>query len=264
MSKSQRILQSFAIGIFVVFLALSCKQSTDSTQGEETGATTIKYTLTPFAPSQEFADAALESMDYRDGRFTFRIGGSSFQLGLQTPDAPAKGCANSTEGQHIHLIVDNMPYLAKYEDTFDYDIEDGEHHILAFLSRSYHESIKTRQAYIAVQVVVKDKSFTDVRPVTAPMLFYSRPKGAYEGEEDARRIMIDYYLINPDPSHRVRATINGEDHILATWQPYYIDGLPAGNNEITLTLIDANGQRVNTDLNPVTRKFTLNPEPPAE
>lgn len=252
--------------MFVVLLAFGCKQEGNTNEGQtastpEEGKT---YAVTPFGASEEFADASLESMDYRNGRFTFVIGGESFKLGLQTSDAPSKGCANSAEGQHIHLIVDNMPYLAKYEDTFDYDIEDGEHYILAFLSRSYHESLKSRQASIAVKVIVKDKSFTHVEPISQPMLFYSRPKGVYEGESDTRRIMLDYYLVNPQSGHQVRATINGEAHVLTDWVPYYVDGLPAGDNEITLLLADQSGNRVNVDLNPVTRKFSLNPEPPAQ
>jgi hypothetical protein len=200
-------------------------------------------------------------MEYKNGRFTFDIGGESYKLGLQSPDAEAKGCANSAEGQHIHVIVDNMPYVAKYEDSFDFDIEDGEHYILAFLSRSYHESLKSRQAAIAVKATIKDKSILQANPISGPMLFYSRPKGAYEGAADTKRVMLDYYLVNPNPEHQVQASINGEVHMLKQWQPYYVEGMPAGENEITLTLVDAAGQRVNVDLNPVTRKFVLNPEP---
>jgi hypothetical protein len=262
MSKSNSFLPLLLFGIFVGFLTFSCKQSTESTGSTETGAST-KYTLTPFGPSQEFSDALISRMEYKNGRFTFEIGGTSYRLGMQTADAAEKGCANSAEGQHIHLIVDNMPYVAKYENTFDYDIPDGEHYILAFLSRSYHESLKGRQAAVAVKATVKDKNIIEASPISVPMLFYSRPKGAYEGEADTKRVMLDYYLINPSAEHRVQASINGEIHLLPEWKPYYIEGLPAGENEITLTLVDQSGTRVNTDLNPVSRKFILNPEPPA-
>ncbi|HLF62888.1 MAG TPA: hypothetical protein VI603_04025 [Saprospiraceae bacterium] len=262
MTKSNFLTQSLLPGIFVGFLTFSCKQSTESTESGGSPDST-KYTLTAFGPSQDYPDALITKMEYRNGRFTFEIAGESYKLGMQTPDAAAKGCANSAEGQHIHLIVDNMPYVAKYESTFDYDVPDGEHYILAFLSRSYHESLKARQAAIAIKATVKDKNITQSSPISEPMVFYSRPKGAYDGEADTRRVMLDYYLINPDASHRVQATINGEVHMLSSWQPYYIEGLPAGENKITLTLVDPEGKRVNTDLNPVTRKFVLNPEPPA-
>jgi hypothetical protein len=171
---SLSILHSHSIlaGIFVVSLAFACKQSTESSESEEsTPASETKYTLTPFGPSQEYPDAAIQKMEYRDGKFTFEIGGETYKLGVQTPDAGAKSCANSAEGQHIHLIVDNMPYVAKYESTFDHDIADGDHHILAFLSRSYHESLKHSQAAIAVKAKVVNKSITETTPISEPMLF---------------------------------------------------------------------------------------------
>ena len=61
--------------------------------------------------------------------------------------------------------------------------------------------------------------------------------------------------------HMVKATINGEDHMIDTWQPYYVEGLPMGENTITLTLVDAEGNTVDTPLNPVTRTFTLQADP---
>ncbi|MDX1406814.1 MAG: hypothetical protein R3330_01740 [Saprospiraceae bacterium] len=219
------------------------------------------FTVTPFSPSHSYPDAAITSMEYVNGTFTFGIGGESYRLGVQTPDAAAKGCANSAQGQHIHLIVDNLPYAAKYESTFDYEIPDGEHHILAFLSRSYHESIKTSSAHMAVKAMVKNNSITSSEPIDMPMLFYSRPKGVYTGTNETERVMLDYYLVNADPAdYTVEADINGEIHQLDGWRPYYVEGLPAGENTIKLTL-KQNGERVKTDLNPVTRKFVLNPDP---
>ena len=42
-----------------------------------------------------------------------------------------------------------------------------------------------------------------------PMLFYSRPKGVYDGN-DTKRVMLDYYMINIDDGHYVQADINGQ------------------------------------------------------
>jgi hypothetical protein len=264
MSESNCLLQNLFCGIIVSCLAFSCGQSTQSQEGVETGepsAFSESYTVTPFGPSQAYPDAKLESMDYKDGRFTFAISGETYKLGVQTPDAPTRGCANSAEGQHIHLIVDSLPYAAKYVNSFEYDVADGTHYILAFLSRSYHESLKSREAAIAVQAVVENKSFKEVKPIATPMLFYSRPKGTYDGA-DTEKVMLDYYLINPATTYRVKATINGVDHFLDTWQPYTVEGLAAGESEIKLTLVDTAGQIVNAPLNQVTRKFILNPNPP--
>jgi hypothetical protein len=251
---------------FFVFLIAAC--SSEGSKGEaeapasDTADVSMKYRLIPFEPSATFSDASMESMRFSQGKFSFEIGGSSYQLGVQTPDAPQKMCANSAEGQHIHLIVDNEPYAAKYTADFDYEISDGNHYILAFLSRSYHESIKTEAAHKLVKASVEGNSITTEEAVTVPMLFYSRPKGTYVGE-DAKRVMLDFYLANVSlgSEYMVQADINGEIHLVESWQPFYIEGLPMGENTITLSLIDKDGQLVDTPLNPVSRTFTLVADP---
>ncbi|HYD90841.1 MAG TPA: hypothetical protein VEA37_05055 [Flavobacterium sp.] len=247
------------------FFILACKnrKSEDTTVTiQDSTAIELKYILTPFTPSQEYADASLSSMEYKNGKFKAAIGGSTYKLGEQTPDAPLKQCANSAEGQHIHLIVDNEPYIAKYTNEFEHDIADGEHYVLSFLSRSYHESLKSPAAYKLIKATVKDKSYIKTDSVSGPMLFYSRPKGLYSGD-DKKKVMLDYYLVNTGGGkYLVEADINGEKHILSTWEPYYIEGLPDGDNTITLSLLNSDSTVVKTPLNPVTRTFQLEKTPP--
>lgn len=235
--------------------------ASDEPAGEETMSEEMdKYTLSPFTPSASFPDAEMTSMSYENGQFTFGV--SNYELGAQTPDADQKMCANSGKGQHIHLIVDNQPYSAQYTAEFEYDIADGEHYILAFLSRSYHESVKNPAAGMAKKVTVADKSITETADIEEPVLFYSRPKGTYVGKADTEKVMLDFYLVNAElGDYKVKADINGEEHIIETWQPYYIEGLPMGENTITLTLIDGEGNTVDAPLNPVTRTFTLQADP---
>jgi hypothetical protein len=255
--------------LFLMTLILwACNTSTGDEQSDEASDTTatmsngeMRYTVSPFPASTAYPDAALKNINYQKGVFSCDIAGDDYKLGIQTPDAPQKGCANSADGQHIHLIVNTSPYAAKYEKAFEYSIADGDHYILAFLSRSYHESIKTPTAFKAVKAKVEDASFKSVAPIEQPMLFYSRPKGLYEGD-DTKRILLDYYLLNcEDKDYQVKAEINGEAHMLPEWKPYYIEGLPAGENQIKLTLVDRAGKPVVTPLNPVTRKIQVNPAP---
>lgn len=249
--------------LLVAFMITSCKNEKPKVEEvkEEKVVSSQKYTLTPFAASSAYPDAELSNMNFKNGQFTFDVTSTSYKLGNQTPDAGAKMCANSSKGQHIHLIVDNKPYAAKYTKEFDYEIEDGDHTILAFLSRSYHESIKTASAHILKNVTIKDNSIVSSADVAAPMITYSRPKGKYVGE-DTKKVMLDFYLSNLDmkDGYSVKADINGEVQHLVKWQPYYIEGLPMGKNRITLTLLK-DGQPVNTPLNPVTREFELLSDP---
>ena len=159
--------------LFLTALVLSCfvfgSCGSEQTSSDQSGANTAdtlanaaqppaEVKLTDFSNSPEFPDATI-AMEYKNGMFSYQIGGSNYKLGEQTPDAPQKMCANSAEGQHIHLIVDNEPYIAKYTPKFEHEIADGEHYILSFLSRSYHESIKTEKAHTAVKAEVKNNSF---------------------------------------------------------------------------------------------------------
>lgn len=246
---------------------MSCKGDTSSvkTDKQETKEnntqSSSKYKLTPFGISPSFPDATLSNMQYKDGQFSFDIASETYALGSQTEDAPSKMCANSGKGQHIHLIVDNSPYAAKYVSSFDHEVVDGDHTILAFLSRSYHESIKTSTAHILQKVRVENGNIVGSSPVTDPTLTYSRPKGTYIGK-DTEKVMLDFYLSNVDLSqgYKVEADINGKKHMLDKWQPYYIEGMPMGENKITLTLMKDNSA-VDTPLNPVTRTFTLKKDP---
>ncbi len=247
------------------FVLFSCKSDTKSADISEKAKieTAKKYTLTPFDASKTFADAEIEEMAYSAGAFNFKVAEGDYTLGQQTTDAPQKMCANSGKGQHIHLIIDNAPYAAKYTNEFEYDVEDGDHYLLAFLSRSYHESIKTDKAHVAKKVTVADKGITNAQPITAPMLFYSRPKGTYVGKNDTEKVMLDFYAVNANigTTQKIIATINGEEHEITKWQPYYITGMPMGENTIELTLTDMKGNKIDTPLNPVTRKFTLKADP---
>lgn len=254
--------------LLAILLFTSCQPKAETEEANSEEATEMmeakQYTLTPFSSSYEFPDADLQGMSYQNGVFKYDFTG--YELRQQTLDADQKMCANSADGSHFHLIVNTQPYAAKYDAEFNYDIPDGEHYILSFLSRSYHESIKNGKAHLVQKVKVADKSITSSEDVSEPMLFYSRPKGTYVGSANTDKVMLDFFLTNVDlgSEYRVKAMINDEEHIIDTWQPYYIEGLPMGENTITLTLIDAEGNKVDTPLNPVSRKFTLQADPMEE
>jgi len=257
----------FALSLMMCNADTTAEKTTDAAKKNMTEQkdrpTPNKYNLSPFTPSPSFSSAKISNMKYTNNKFSFDVSGKNYNLGDQTPDAEKKMCANSGKGQHIHMIIDNKPYLAKYTSSFEADMADGEHYTLAFLSRSYHESIKTEQANITRKVEVKGGKIVKAEEVGEPMLFYSRPKGTYVGKKDTEKVMLDFYLNNANlgPNYRVKADINGEEHMLSKWQPYYIEGLPMGENSITLTLVDKKGHKIDTPLNPVTRKFTLKADP---
>lgn len=229
---------------------------------EETQESSIK--LTPFSESPNFEDAMLElntpneGDNFEIGEVTFDFNVVNYELGLQTEDAEGKKCANSAKGQHIHLILNNEPYTAHYEPEVKQELAEGNYTALAFVSRSYHESIKSPQAYLLRNFTVGNAEENEV-DLTTPHMFYSRPKGTYNGA-DAQKVMLDFYLVNADLSadgNKVRATINGEEFMIDEWKPYFIEGMPMGENTIKLELLDADGNLIESPFNPVVRTIEL-------
>ncbi len=156
--------------------------------------------------------------------------------------------------------MDNEPYTAHYETEFTKDIKEGEHVVLSFLSRSYHESLKHKGAYDLRKITVGRPTETMEFDESAPHMFYSRPKGEYVGPKETERVMLDFYLVNTDLSttgNKVRATINGTEFMLDRWMPYIMEGLPMGENTIKLELVDNNGNVLPGPFNSVERKITL-------
>jgi len=222
-------------------------------------------TIYPKTDIVEFSDASLElimppSESMNTGlEVPFKFEVANYDLGAQTKEA-REGLANSANGQHIHLIIDNEPYSAHYEAEFIKQVESGNHYAIAFLSRSYHESVKNPNAYEVFQFSTGEDTQVDMMDLSQPMLFYSRPKGTYSGE-GTKKVLFDFYLHNVELSelgYNVRATINDKtEFVFERWRPYIIEGLPMGKNKIRIDLIDNEGNLINPDVNSVERVFTL-------
>jgi hypothetical protein len=186
--------------------------------------------------------------------FNFKV--ENYNLGEQTPTAGENGLANSGKGQHIHFILNNQPYHAHYEPTMTKKIPVGNHVLLAFLSRSYHESVKN--AFLVTPLNVGEVE-GDAPDLTAPHMFYSRPKGTYS-EKDTENLLLDFFLVNTEISetgNKVIATIQGEEFEITEWAPYVIKGLEKGEVTIRLQLVDTNGELIQGPFNDVTRKVML-------
>jgi hypothetical protein len=136
----------------------------------------------------------------------------------------------------------------------------SEHYLLSFLSRSYHESLKEKDAFVLERFKINDNGgYEKLAVPTEPMLFYSRPKGEYKGM-DTKAILLDFFVVNTTlakEGYKVQANVNGQDFMLDEWRPYQITGLPMGKNIIKLTLMDASGNAVSGENTSVERKITL-------
>lgn len=172
----------------------------------------------------------------------------NYRLGAKTFGERSHLLANSKKGQHIHLIVDDQPYMAKYQDEFFLNLTPGKHVLLAFLSRSYHESVKDKKAFELREVFIGNDKSVSIKKIEEPSLFYSRPKGKYTlSDKEPAPILLDFYLVNTELNNetKVKATIDNHEFFLTEWKPYFIYGLEEGEHVISLELVDNLGQRIN-------------------
>ena len=186
--------------------------------------TITKLKGSPIYDTSELKLVGIDSL-LSNNAYNFSFQADNFELGEQTQGSLQNGLANSSKGQHIHFIVNNDPYSAHYDTNFSKELEADNNVILAFLSRSFHESVKNQKAYILTQVA-NNKS--DEIDLSQEFLFYSRPKGTYEGA-DTEKLLLDFYLVNTELSpdgNKVRLTIAQDGLIvhyttLDRWVPYY-------------------------------------------
>jgi len=267
---------SIAAGATITLFSLAaCNGNKNGRDAQNTKDTTVQatpITITPVENSPEFPDATLTvkniktEMQGKDSvKITFDYGVSNYELKSQTPDATEKDCANSKDGQHIHFILDNSPYAALYEPTHTFTVAvNSEHFVMSFLSRSYHESLKTPKACVLKHFSVDAQGkIKNLEIAKTPMLFYSRPKGDYLGK-DAEKVMLDFYVYNATlgTDANLKATINGTDFDINKWQPYFIEHAPMGDLNIKLQLMDKDGKALEGENTSISRTSHLAKEEP--
>ncbi len=270
-----------SIAAAAILLTASCQDS-PSGEGNETAAdTTIAaatsepVTLAPLANASEFPDAQLgmgnvtASPSGDSVKISFNFNVKNYELKNQTSDENSSLCNNSAQGQHIHFILDNRPYIALYEPKHEVTLaKNTEHYLMAFLSRSYHLSLKNKGAALVYHFKVDENGkLQKLDDPKTPMVFYSRPKGDYLGK-DTENVLFDFYVWNATlgTDYKVKADIssNGSSTSfdVAEWTPNFIKNLPMGKTTVKLTLVDKNGNKVEGPETEVSRDINLAKEEP--
>ncbi|HSC35855.1 MAG TPA: hypothetical protein VLG45_11320 [Thermodesulfobacteriota bacterium] len=294
MKKEFTIVFIFALLLGLSGIFIGCKQKEaamkeEAVEEETVGADTqapepealppasadneVKIEAVPNSP--EFPGAKARFSSLKDGDLledpyvSVVVDVENFELGAQTDTERAKEIMNSAQGQHAHIILDNDPYLADYESGKPFEIgvlREGPHTLVAFPSRSYHESVKSPEAADIVNFYVGKKEGGFMLDKSKPAIIYSRPKGTYEGA-GAEMILLDFYLNNvelgPD-GYKAKYTIRKKDStgevtsiILTDWAPAYVTGLTTGDYAVKLELLDSDGNTVEGVFNNTEREISV-------
>lgn len=259
-------------------LLSACNGGNNEETTEQPVITQAAIELSDVQGSPEYNDAELgigdvtvteQKDDSVKVKFNFNV--KNYELMNQTGDADTKMCSNSDKGQHIHFIMDNTPYVALYEPMHETMLaKNSEHYLLAFLSRSYHESVKSKGASVLYHFKVgQNGKIEKLDDPTTPMVFYSRPKGQYVGEKNTANLLFDFFIWNtelsPDGNH-VMANIKGDGVdttlTITDWKAQFLHNMPMGKPSITLTLVDKDGNKIDGPMTEVIREFTLAADEP--
>ena len=182
----------------------------------------------------------------------------------------------SAEGSHVHVIVDNEPYIAVrstapinltqlVRENLGHELSEGTHVVRMFASRGHHESVKDAGAFAVFtfnnHTATPDFAFD----ASAPLLTFSRPKGC---NVTGSAVLLDFFATNaplaPD-QFRVRYTLDSVSGEITEWRPHHMQNLALGSHEVRLELLNTAGELVPGSFNDTTRTFTVAEEcaPPA-
>lgn len=231
-------------------------------------ASAVSFADVPVSPAYPGATLRLDGVTAApagtdSAKLSFRFAVKGFDLKAQTGDADQKMCNNSAQGQHVHFILDNKPYVALYEPKHETTVaRNSEHYVLCFLSRSYHESVKGKDAAVMVHFKVDgDGKLQMLEAPKEPVLFYSRPKGDYLGK-DTTNLLLDFYVWNGAVSDALRVVADVENtttgakgsYTFTEWKPKFVTGLGTGTAKVTLRMTDKSGATVAGPQSTVTRE----------
>lgn len=269
------VLSSFAASTLLI---ASCGNGDNANNtvanNDSTTVTTAEnpITLAEVTDSKEFNDATLAIKEIKaepagndSVKVTINYNVGNYTLGAQTEAGVSSKCNNSDKGQHIHFILDQTPYTALYEPTHSFTVaKNSEHYVMSFLSRSYHESVKSKTANVLVKFKIDEAGkLVKLDNPTTPMVFYSRPKGDYVGK-DTENLLLDFYLVNTDltDGNQVKVNINGQEYLINNWAPKFIQHAPMGTLNVNLQLVDKDGNALTGDNTTASREIKLAQQEP--
>jgi hypothetical protein len=141
--------------------------------------------------------------------------------------------------------------------------------LVAFPSRGNHESVKMAGAVAVIEFFVGKATKTRAVDLAKPMLIYSRPKGAYNGDM-ANHVLVDFQLAHEklsDGGDHVHIAVSGPGigaaaplaaDVTKFGTPYYLDNLEDGTYTVKLDLLSGKGEAVAGKWNSTTREITVN------
>jgi len=248
--------------LVLVMLVFACKNSPNTAaeeivpvqkQEQEISIPTpapIKKARVSIFKSPKFSTAQLNVKDvkFKDNRIAINFDVANFKLGIPTTDFKTKYVPNDEKGQYIKVIVNKKDVYKVYDTTFELKNTYEDYEIVAFLCRSYNESLKSKLAHQQFSFNRKQKKLVlETQNVPYVLLNSPAPEEAYNFSE-IERLMLDFYVFNADISprlYKLKLIVNNEQNVaINKWQTYSLDFLDSGAHEFELQFYDPQNRLV--------------------
>ena len=263
-----------------VFLALAIfgmmtKPVADQTQvNSQESIRILPVSKTPESNTVILALAVPQNGDVKKNPLWIQFRLDGYSLGTESNFDRADEVNVSRLGQTVHVVIDDLPYLAinnpaidpfneegfyydtSYKFELPYTLKSGLHTIRMFPARSYGESLKGEKTFDAIYFYIGERTDQEEVDLSRPYITYNEPSDQIPFFEN-KPLLLDFYLTNcklTSDGYQVRLTIDGKiKRSLTSWEPYYIYGLKRGKHTIRLELIDPKGNLVPGPFNDVKR-----------
>jgi hypothetical protein len=246
---------------FLILFFISCSNGNSDTRVRDK----IKIKTTP---NKNLDLEVLESKDdslyygMELGPFIFEANELKFIVQGKTLGTKTEGAENfegrkSELGTYLHVLLNDSIHIRNSYRLIPYTLPDGSYKMLAFISRSYDESVKLPSASYAKYFEVKSGRTVKSTSLDAAVLCLNSPYGTYSKDE-ADNILLDFYLYKTvigKNGNRVSVNIdNQKNFLIEDWKAYYIKGLGLGEHSISLELQNSLGQVI---YGPVNETFVI-------
>jgi hypothetical protein len=161
-------------------------------------------------------------------------------------------------GSYIMMNLNNEKFYPSVRPEIPVQLTKGKYVAVAFLCLENHVSLKNYGNYVVRTFDVQD-SGQELYDEAVPMIFYNYPRGKIKLEDDGQ-LLLDFYLLNtslePD-GHKVKVELDGHEFMVTEWIPYALEGVRKGKHNLTLTLLNRDGQVVESPFHKATSTFEL-------
>ncbi len=243
-----RIVPLFLLASLILFWNCDHNNSGTKSKDFKKGQATGPVELVPCpAPDSAALYPDLELGGFLYARQELKFDTRGFVLGTKTPGAEQRPSRRINKGNHMRAVIDDSIDVFDYDNNIKNPLTDGRHQVTAFISRSYHESVKNPKAVIAQKFELKNAQMIRNEKITEAILAYNAPTGDFEGD-NAENIVFDFFIANTQISpkgNKVRLSIDQkQEFFVYEWKAYYIHGLSSGEHLIEIELLNSQGQRL--------------------